>query len=161
MKYILISYFALISIAASAQSDTVAYWFSKQMYERDSARWRTDNPQWQPQQVDVIVDLEGDNIEISFKNFQVKTVLPEIPLNRFNDWVQVYQTVTCEYRLSTPNPYTITEYDYYYYSETAYKVADRMINNGVNPTSVHTTVDGHEFTCCCSPDFIKNDYIKN
>jgi hypothetical protein len=53
------------------------------------------------------------------------------------------------------------EYEYYYYSHTAYLMKQRMIDGGMKPTPNHNTVDGIEYTCACDPDFVKREYGKN
>lgn len=44
-----------------------------------------------------------------------------------------------------------TEYDYYYYSHTAYQLKQKMIDGGVTTKPNHNTIDGVEFTCACPP----------
>ena len=55
----------------------------------------------------------------------------------------------------------VIEYDYYYFSPTAYKFKQKMIDSGVKPSPNHTTVNGQEFTCSCPPAFIEKSYLPN
>jgi len=92
MKYTILIALFLVSLTANAQSDTVAYWFSRQLFERDSARWD---------------GFMAAKKTLSGIMFQQKTLLPEKP-KRFTDWVVVYRAVTCESAI-TVQPLTIEE----------------------------------------------------
>jgi hypothetical protein len=54
-----------------------------------------------------------------------------------------------------------SEYEYYYYSHTAYQLKQSAIDGGASPKPNHSTIDGKEFTCNCPPSFIEKEYRPN
>lgn len=53
------------------------------------------------------------------------------------------------------------EYDYYYFSWDAYQIEKRHISGGVIPKQSHATIDGHLYTCHCTPEFVEKNYKPN
>ena len=53
------------------------------------------------------------------------------------------------------------EYDYYYFSYTAFWNVKNMIDSSTSPGINLTTIDGVGYTCKCPPDFIEREYKKN